>query len=253
MTARLITLLPSTDVETTRWLLQQWQIAYTEEPHAPIFNMVALQQAGFVPHGNPGFLDGELRLTGLANIAKHFAPGSPTLYPEPDSPEFDRVAAEVKYYTVTMGNGVVYWCYWNFMQEEALVLPSFTTGIPDAEKAEIEADFPAYRAKIVAGIKLSDQKAADGLALVSAGLDKVEALLADGREFLDGKGLSALDIAFAASAAPIVLAPGYGAPLPALDALPATQRAVIEAHRARPAGQFILRLYANHRSTRGCG
>ena len=36
------------------------------------------------------------------------------------------------------------------------------------------------------------------------------------------------------------------------DAL-ARRLAVIEAHRARPAGQFILRFYANHRSTRGCG
>lgn len=247
MTARLITLLPSTDVEFTRWLLQLWQVDYAEEPHAPIFNMAALQKVGFPPHGNPGFLDGDLRLTGQTEISQHFAPGTPALYPDPASPDFARMAAEVKSYTITMGNGVVYWCYWNFMKEEALALPSFTAGVPAEETTEIEADYPTYRAKIVAGIKLSDQKAADGLALVASGFDKVEALLRDGRTFLDGKGLSALDLAFAASAAPIVLAPGYGAPLPALEALPADQRAVIEAHRARPAGQFILRIYADHR------
>ncbi|MEO0746189.1 MAG: glutathione S-transferase family protein, partial [Pseudomonadota bacterium] len=42
----LITLLPSSGVDLSRWLMAHYRIDYTERPHAPIFHLLALKYWG---------------------------------------------------------------------------------------------------------------------------------------------------------------------------------------------------------------
>jgi glutathione S-transferase len=78
-----------------------------------------------------------------------------------------------------------------------------------------------------------------------------ELALADERRgggpYLVGDRFSAADLTFAALGAPLVVPPEYGAPLPALDELPAPMRDGVVARRATPSGAAILDLYARHR------
>jgi glutathione S-transferase len=39
----MVTLLPSTDCDIGRWLLQHYHIDYVEHPHAPPFHVLALK------------------------------------------------------------------------------------------------------------------------------------------------------------------------------------------------------------------
>ncbi|MFZ4739137.1 MAG: glutathione S-transferase, partial [Bradymonadia bacterium] len=75
-----------------------------------------------------------------------------------------------------------------------------------------------------------------------------EALLADGRSYLVGDTFSAADLTFAALTSPMVMPPAYAAPLPPESEAPEGFRALVEAWRARPAGKWVTRLYARHRT-----
>jgi glutathione S-transferase len=78
-------------------------------------------------------------------------------------------------------------------------------------------------------------------------LARVDALLADGRPFLAGPALTLADVAFAVFASPAVLPPNCPSPLPPVEAVPQAMRESIERWRARPAGQYAIRLYRDHR------
>jgi glutathione S-transferase len=71
--------------------------------------------------------------------------------------------------------------------------------------------------------------------------------LADGREFLVGGTFTAADLTFAALAAPVLLPPEYGAPLPELDDLPSDVGDLVESFRSTAAGAFALRIYRDWR------
>jgi glutathione S-transferase len=71
--------------------------------------------------------------------------------------------------------------------------------------------------------------------------------LSDGRRYLLGDTFSAADLTFAALAAPVVVPPEYGVPLPSLDDIPPDAAALVRAYREAPAGRFALRLYAEDR------
>jgi glutathione S-transferase len=84
-------------------------------------------------------------------------------------------------------------------------------------------------------------------AKIDEAFSNVGALLGDGRRYLVGDQFSVADLTFAALAAPVLLPPKYGKPLPTLDVFPAEARAQLETWRGSPPGQFALRIYADHR------
>ncbi|MEA2123856.1 MAG: glutathione S-transferase, partial [Solirubrobacteraceae bacterium] len=65
-----------------------------------------------------------------------------------------------------------------------------------------------------------------------------------------GDRFTAADLTFAALAAPIVLPPEYGVPLPRLDELPAPMAAVVRELREHPAGKFALEMFRTERRAR---
>ena len=78
-------------------------------------------------------------------------------------------------------------------------------------------------------------------AAVQRTFDAVAARLDDGRRYLCGDAFTAADLAFAALAAPVLVPPEYGVPLPQPDELPAEMAAARAAPSAPiPAGAFAL-------------
>ena len=88
-------------------------------------------------------------------------------------------------------------------------------------------------------IKFSAEDTAQSLDTVRKAFDSTDSRLADGRQYLYGDRLTIADLAFAASAAPMVLANGYGDHLPALEATPPDMQTVFQELRTRPSGAFI--------------
>ena len=76
---------------------------------------------------------------------------------------------------------------------------------------------------------------------------EVESRLARGRGYLVGDRFTAADLTFAALAAPVLLPPEYGWPLPSIDDGPIELLELRDRLRSRPAGTFALRLYKHER------
>ena len=77
--------------------------------------------------------------------------------------------------------------------------------------------------------------------------DRVGERLAEGRAYLCGESFTAADLTFAALAAPVLVPPEYGIPLPQPDELPASMAKVVRELRAHPAGAHALRMYREQR------
>ena len=97
-------------------------------------------------------------------------------------------------------------------------------------------------------------RAARSLARTQEIFDEMDALLADGRPYLTGSTLTFADITFASLGALAVLPPEYpgnrlgGPRMTANDIRDPAWLAEVERFRARPSGQFILRMYREERS-----
>jgi glutathione S-transferase len=251
---RLITLLPSADVDLARWLLRLWAMPYVEHPHAPVFHALALRKHGAGRTDSPLLIHRGAAYAGVDRIVAQFdatAPSDLRLVPDADlEPDLHGEVMALQHdLRWTMGMGVVHWAYFHFLQDRALVWPGFTRGVPWWETALLSLGGYAYvRRKLTDALKLDLASADAGLAAVHAGWEKVDQRLADGRAYLCGDRLTLADLAFATSGAPMVLEPLYGGHLPMAESCPEDVQAVVRDLRNRPAGQFIRRMYADLRS-----
>ena len=80
-----------------------------------------------------------------------------------------------------------------------------------------------------------------------ATFDAVAARLADGRPHLCGERFSAADLTFASLAAPMLMPPEYGVPLPQPGELPAAMAATVRELREHPAGAHALKMFREER------
>ncbi|ABD56496.1 glutathione S-transferase C-terminal domain-containing protein [Jannaschia sp. CCS1] len=253
-TPLLITLLPSSGVDLSRWLMAHYGVTYEERPHAPIFHVLALKSWGEGKDGYPLFVhaDRTTKTVGCRKIAEFFDPSAPadkTLLPDPDAePELAaQVDDIVKYSYWTIGGDVVNWSYWNFLKYKWVVWPSLTTKVPWYEKLTCLVAFRLIRFLMYKGLKL-DQRVADAsLKEILAGFDKFDAMLADGRPYLTGDRMTYADLATAAALGPMILAQGYHGMLPNQAKCPVFMQGIYQQLRQRPTGLFIQRMYDQHR------
>ncbi len=251
----LVTLLPSTDVDLGRWLLQHYGVAYTEHPHAPIFHILALKLRGEGAEDYPLLVENRTKIPTVPKILAHLDANVTTDRPDlrlmPDKDKEPAIYKEVDelqhYVRYNVGNSVVNWSYFNLLQYKWAVWPSITTGVPWYEKLTCFVAFRVIRWLMYKGLHL-DQQVADGaLKTIYEGFDRFDGLLQDGRKHLVGDRLTYADLAVSASLAPMILAQGYQGFLPNQAKCPKFMQDVYKELRGRPTGQFVQRIYDQHR------
>jgi len=243
---RLITIPFSHYCEKARWALERCGIAYEEDGHLPIFHYVANRFVG-AKRTVPVVVSEGTRITDSTEIvawADSRRPG--TLLPEEPAARAEALALEDELDN-TLGPATRRWAYFYLLPRRDLdhVL---TRGVPRWQKLALKVTRPIAVGMMkrslkidAAGAERSRQKIEETFALVSE-------LLGDGRRYLVGNRFSVADLTFAALAAPVLLPREHPFGPPPLDEFPPAARAQIEAWRATRAGQFALRIYADHRS-----
>jgi glutathione S-transferase len=244
----LITFPPSLDSELARFLLKHYGIEEEEQPHALIFCFfVTLWRARTIIF--PVLLSDSFRLIGPRPIAEYFDPKSvPDLCLFPSDPtEKRQVDNDWILFNQTLAFATARFAYYHLLPYRSLMIRPLSLGAPSFESTTVRVAYPVFAGTLRILLGLSAKKAEDSLDQIRKVFDAVEARLAVKRNFLVGDRLTLSDIAFAVAAAPMVLPPAYGGPIPSFEQMPAPMQAAVNEMRARPAGQFALRVYAEHR------
>jgi glutathione S-transferase len=253
-TLRLHTISFSHYTEKVRWCIDRLGIPYEEVPNAGILGILLTGRSVpwlEVPPGLTRIGDSPRILRYLWGEYAGRLPFERTGFLEPTQATLDLEQR----FDRRLGNDVRVWVYSRVLKRRDLTLRSWgieEMRIPAWQRALLRAVTPVLRAFVRWTLGVTPRRAVIALQRTRETFDDVDRMLADGRRYLLGDTLTFADITFASLAALAVLPPEYaGRSLTGrrllVEELDADWRSEVEALRARPAGQFVLRLYREER------
>jgi glutathione S-transferase len=119
--------------------------------------------------------------------------------------------------------------------------------VPAWQRRALPLAYPLAARIIDRYLDVTPATAARSEAEVRTVFDAVAERLADGRPYLCGERFSAADLTFASLAAPLLMPPEYGVPLPQPEVLPATMATTVRELREHRAGAHALRMFREER------
>jgi glutathione S-transferase len=251
---RLHTISFSHYTEKVRWCLDRLAVPYEEVPDVGILGVLVTGRTVPVLEVPPGLT----RIGDSPKILRYLwgeyagrLPFERTAFLEPTPATLELE----QFFDRRLGNDVRVWVYSRVFERRDLTLRSWgleETRIPAWQRLLLRALAPLLRFAVRRMLGVTPARAARALERTRESFERVDALLADGRPYLMGESLGFVDITFASLGALAVLPPEYagrslGGRRLALEDLDADWQAEVEAFRARPAGQFVLRLYSEER------
>jgi glutathione S-transferase len=253
---RLHTITYSHYVEKVRWSLDRLGVPYQEVANAGILGVLLTGRTVpwlEVPPGLTTISESSRILRYLWGEYAGRLPGERAWFLEPTPAALELEAR----FDRRFGNDVRVWVYEQVLRDRTLTLRSWggeERSVPAWQRAILYSCTPVLRFAVRRMLGVTPARAVRALQQMHTTFDEVDALLADGRRYLTGETLTFADIAFASFGALAVLPPQYPGPriqgrrLLLEDVGDAAWRAEIERLRARPAGQFVLRLYREERA-----
>lgn len=244
--------------EKARWSLDAAGVAYKEEGHCPALHRPAVRRAGGRGSVPVLVLEDRTVLDDSPLIVRHAdarAPGDRKLLPAAGA-ALDEATALEGHLDRDLGPHTRRFVYHHLLPDRAQTLRLFDRKTPLAERAAVHLAFPLLRRFMRRFMRIDAPRALESRDRVRRVFDEVGERLKDGRPYLMGDRFGALDITFAALAAPVLLPPqhpGTGPWIeelgPGLEALPEPFLEEVLAMRAAPAGRFALGLYKERRAS----
>lgn len=262
VTWRLITIRVSHYNEKARWALDRCGHAYDEQPWAPVLHFAGtipvllprrLGQAeiGATRFSTPVLLAGERVISDSSAIAAFASreTGDPaaSLYWSSEVVELDR------HFSGRFGADTRRVAYWYLLPDDDLLRELGRRTVGPSQARMFARAIPAIRRVLRKTLRVEAGRAMRSRDDVIAEFERVSARLADGRPYLLGERFSAADLSFAAlGSVAMMVQPdeGYGCWLPPRTHIDPEFAALCDQLRATPAGQFVLRMFAEERGTR---
>jgi len=246
---RLITIPPSHYCEKARWALELAGVPFVEEGHPPLLHVRAARKGRTTGHSTPVLVVDGRTLSDSTDILEWLQDLPESSWrPYPLDPQQRSEVRELEeLFDTGLGPHTRRLAYFYLLQHRALFLRSVLVGVKRGERAVFTTLAPVMAFLMRRGMNITPVSAERSLGRIRENFAEVGERLADGRSYLVGEALTAADLTFASLAAPALLPPGYGSPLPAMNELPADMLRVVEECRATPAGDFALTIYRDHR------
>ncbi len=239
---------PSNDCDLASWVLKRYGVDHRETMHTLGFLQIKSKLVGGTGKFPTVYKDKSV-FNSLDEVLAHFEPladAERKLFPADEAQN-----AEVKKLWDDFHNNLGYagakWAYAYLLPIRSIMVGPFSYECPWYEKTAVRLLYGLLARVLRRGLKITPETPETALQVITETFDRVEAMLADGREFLVGDRLTIADIGFAAMAMPAVWPPQFGGASPDFDQLPTALRDHVIALRERPAGQFALKMYREYR------
>ncbi len=246
---RLITIAPSHYCEKARWALEKAGVPFAEEKHAPMLHMRAAGKGRSSGHSTPVLVADDSVIPDSTDILEFIQERPAASWrPYPANAGLREEAAELEeLFDTRLGPHTRRLAYFYLLQHRDLFLQSVLAGVGRGERAAFMVLAPVVAFLMRRGMNINPESAERSLGWVRDIFSEVGDRLNDGRRYLVGEEFSVADLTFAALAAPAVLPPEYGSPLPTMDEVPDEMLKVVNESRATTAGEFVLKIYREHR------
>lgn len=244
----LITIPISHYCEKARWALDRTGVSYRERAHLQVFHWFAVRRAGGGKTA-PVLVWGDRVLADSADIVEQAdAQASPERRLFPSDPSVAAEARELQRdFDTDLGPHGRRWMYNGLRGRRDIAIAYACTGVPNWQRRALPLVYPVAARTIDRVLDVSPATAARSEAVVRTVFDQVAQRLGDGRPYLCGERFTAADLTFAALAAPMLMPPEYGVPLPQPEELPVAMAATVRELRAHPAGAHALRMFREER------
>jgi len=240
----MLTFGPMIDSELSRFLLWTYSLPYQEKRH--IFGWASILTLFHGGYGRiPLMYGGRRPLTGPRPVIDEFEPrcmASRILIPAQE-PLRTRVEADWETFNGELATYTARIAYFRLLQHRDIMIEPFTRGIPAWEAKLTPALYPALRGLFTLLLRLQENTVADSLVHASRIVDEVDRRIADGRRFLWGDRPTLSDLSFATALGPLLLPPGYTAPIPDYEQMPPDMKQLIDSFRQRPSAALVSRIY----------
>jgi glutathione S-transferase len=250
----LITFPPSLDSELSRFLVEHYGIRHQEQRHTLGYVFLVTLRHG-VTVIFPLLYSDSFKLVGPRPMANYFdtrCAAELRLFPE-DKTQMQQVENDWTQFNDTLAFATARFAYYHLLPHRDIMIRPLSQGTPDNEQKAVLSAYPTFSWLLTTLMGLSAKSAQASLDQIRTVFDAVDARLALGAKFLVGDRLTLSDLAFSVAAAPVVLPPTYGGPMPSFDEMPSEIQAVVNEMRSRAAGAFALRIYEEQRSIFGVG
>jgi glutathione S-transferase len=243
----LFTFPPSLDSEFSRFVLHHYGFRAREERHVIVFqSVVTLVKAG-TPLIPVLKVKGAPRLDTVMKIITYLeARAAPDrkLLTGLDPAQLTEIWQG---FHKAMQTASTVFPYYYLLPRRDLMVRALSEGSPAFEVNAVDRAYPAFQLLLRLLLRLSATRAAQARDTIRSSYDRIDELLRDGREYLACDRFTLLDMSFAIAAAPTIWPDNYGGPLPPLARAPEPLQQLVTECRARPAGEFAMRIYRDHR------
>jgi len=248
----LITFPPSLDSELSRFLVEHYGVEHVEQRHTMIFCFFSTLRHGYTVIF-PLLYSDTYKLVGPQLISLYFdARCDPQLQLWPTSGnDKTQVDADWNQFNNTLAWATADFAYYYLLPHRDIMIQPLSQGTPDYEQRAVERAYPVFAGLLNVLLRLSAARTQASLDQIRQIFDAVDTRLAAGAKFLVGNRLTMSDLAFSVAAAPVLLPPAYGGPIPSFEQMPAEIQATVTEMRSHPAGAFAMRIYAEQRNRFG--